>query len=197
MAKEKHDDNHQRNPFIWFLFAIVIPLFVVFILIIFILMIAGVDTGSWVKEKFSDTPVISHLVSSEKEKEQADQLERAKGTIKKQKDELDNLSKEIDSLEDIVADLELENKRLSNRTTDEAEDETLETNDSKQTEEIKKISASFRKMDPEKAAEIVEILQRDLAIQVLNQLSGDVRGKIFEAMKPKLAADLMQDMMRQ
>src|SRR5699024_9006583 len=107
MTKVKNKQE-RRNPLVWLLFAIVIPLMIVFVLLFFVLQIAGVDAGGWVKGTLSNTPVVSNLVMSSEDKDATKKGERANELIEDQKEEINDLTREIDSLEDIIAQLEMD-----------------------------------------------------------------------------------------
>lgn len=194
MVKVKKEQQ-KRNPILWFLFAIVIPVLLAFGIAIVILSVAGIDVTGWAKDKGSNIPIISSMVTTKEDKDLKRQLEKANETIAGQKDELDDLNKEIDSLEGLIDDLEMDMKRLENRNKSE---ENVTNDDSAQEidEEVKKVAASFRKMDKEKAADIIQNLDKNMAVAVLASLSGDVRGGILAEMEPKLAAELMEDMLQ-
>ena len=51
-------------------------------------------------------------------------------------------------------------------------------------------------MEPEKAAGIVGSMDKTTAINVLQELSGDVRGGILAEMEPKKAAEIMEGMLK-
>lgn len=191
MAKVK--DGKKRNPIVWFLFAIVIPVMVAGIIAIVVLSFAGIDVAGWVKEKGNNIPVVSNFITTKEEKTLEDELAKANETIEFQKEEIEDLNREIQSLEDIVADLELDVTRLENRSNSE---DSLSGSDATEVdEEVKKVAASFRKMDQEKAANIIQNLDQPTAVAVLANLSGEVRGGILAEMDPKKAADLTKEMM--
>src|SRR5690625_1878637 len=100
MAKMKNN-KERRNSIVWFLFAIVVPMMVALILLFFVLQIAGVDTGGWMKDKLSNTPV-SKLLSSSEEKEDTKKAERAEEIIENQKEEINDLTREIEDRKSVV-----------------------------------------------------------------------------------------------
>ena len=186
MAKTKGEK--RGNPILLFLFAVVIPLVIVIGITIVIMNIAGFDVGKWVKD--ADIPVVSAMIPSKEEKEYENELLKADETIQSQREQIDDLKKEIESLEAIIDDLEMDITRLENRTEDpEIDQESVE-------EEIKKTASSFRKMDPENAATIIQNLDKNTAVEILNNLSSDVRGGILAEMEAKNAADLTKEMMQ-
>src|SRR5690625_857444 len=186
MAKIK---GEKGNPILLFLFAVVIPLIIVIGLAVVIMNIAGFDVGKWVKD--AEIPVVSTIIPSTEEKDYENKLAKANETIQSQREQIDDLNKEIESLESIVEDLEMDITRLENRTVDtEVDQETAG-------EEIKKTASSFRKMDPEKAAIIIQNLDKNNAVEILSNLSSEIRGGILSEMEPKNAADLTQEMMKQ
>lgn len=191
MVKVKQDRKHERNPILFFLFAVVIPLIVALGIAVVVLSIAGFDVVGWVKDKGANTPVISAFIPSNEEKDVEKKLVKANETIDLQREEIDDLNKEITSLENIIEDLEMDITKLENRSKD---DEDEANNSENVDEEVKQAAASFRKMDPEKAAPIIQSLEKTTAVAILSHLSGDVRGGILGEMEPKVAADLTEQM---
>lgn len=195
MAKVKEENKKKTNPILWTLFAIVIPLMIVSVIAVFVLSLVGVDVTGWMKEKGSNIPVVSSLVTTDEEKDLQRQLEQANETIESQAEEIEALNQEIEHLEGIIEDLELEMERIENRN--ESEESLLEDSDLTDEEEIKRVASSFRKMDPESAAQIIQNLDQTNAIAILSNLSGDVRGDILAEMEPRQAAEIMTAMMNQ
>lgn len=195
MAKVKEENKKKTNPILWTLFAIVIPLMIVSVIAVFVLSLVGVDVTGWMKEKGSNIPVVSSLVTTDEEKDLKRQLEQANETIESQAEEIEALNQEIEHLEGIIEDLELDMERIENRN--ESEESLLEDSDLTDEEEIKRVASSFRKMDPEDAAQIIQNLDQTNAIAILSNLSGDVRGDILAEMEPRQAAEIMTAMMNQ
>src|SRR5699024_11587788 len=80
--------------------------------------------------------------------------------IAKKKEEIEELEREIASLEDIVDDQDKEIKKLEKSKEGKADND----DDEEEVDEVKQTASSFRKMDPEKAAKIVENLDKSTAI---------------------------------
>lgn len=187
------NEKNKRNPVLWFLVAIVVPIVFALILAYFIFSIAGVDVGGWVKEKAATIPVISSIVKTDDEKEL---------TIKNEKLEkqLSDLQGENDNFQEIIGNLEATNDQLeTDMLKEKKKSENAEETDSEDAEEdeltkdtLKQMSGSFKDMDPEKAAKIIESLNQDTATNFLEKMSNKVRGKVLEEMDPKIAANLMQ-----
>lgn len=192
-------DNHfkqqkkKSNPFLWFIFAIIIPLFVTLILIYTILLLAGVDVNNWLKNTGKKIPIVSSMITTEEELE-FEEIEKKYNDLKEKHDDeinsyttdIENYEETINRLENEVAELEaqvefLKDSQPADAATSEAE-ATM----------IKKMSASFKTMRPKQAALIFADLETNTALQILNNLSNDDRGKILEAMEPNLAARLTE-----
>lgn len=122
-------------------------------------------------------------------------MEQANETIQNQAEEIDVLNQEIQHLENMLDDLELEIEKLENKN--KSEEALLEGSDLSNEEELKQVAASFRKMDPESAAQIIQNLDQSNAIAILSSLSGDVRGNILAEMEPGKAAQITAAMMNQ
>jgi len=182
----KNKANKKRNPFVILIFAVILPIILAATLAFFVLSFAGVDVSGWMKEKGQHVPVIGKMIKTDEEKDMMRKLNNALETIDAQKEQMEEYEKEISSMRDIIDELELENKKLQNRSEDEVDHEER----AGQNEDVKQAAASFRKMDPEKAAPIVQNMDDAIAVEILASLSGDVRGDILAEMDPKKAAEL-------
>lgn len=195
MAKVKEEKKKKTNPILWLLFAVIIPLIIISVLAFAILTFVGVDVTGWVKEKGSNVPVVSSFIKTDEEKDLEIQLQQANETIQNQSEKIEELNNEIASLESIIDDLELEIEKLENER--ESEEALLEESDLSDEDELKRVAASFRKMDPESAAQIIQNLDQSKAIAILSSLSGDARGNILAEMEPAQAAQITSAMMNQ
>src|SRR5699024_9714457 len=164
---ENTNEKKGRNIFWTILFGVIVPLIVVIAIVLVIMQMSGVDTVGWAKEKLGNASENSALT---------EEKERLKEKVAEQKTEIEDLTKEVESLESIKDDLELDIKKLENRTNEDAKDSknsndynssstnsTGEEEISEEEAEIKNVASSFRKMEPEKAAKIVEELDKEIS----------------------------------
>ncbi|WP_368654817.1 MotE family protein [Ornithinibacillus sp. 4-3] len=189
----KKDGIKKTNPFLAFLLVVVVPVIVTTILVIIILSVAGVNVIDWTKDKASNIPGISKLVTTEEQKQDKVALERANSRIEEQNGKITELEAEISSLEDTIEQLndELlrnENERESMENINETSTNTEQEDEA--TDYIKEMSASFKKMKKKQAALIFAELEEEIALAIMYELPNDVRGGIIESMEPNKAADL-------
>src|SRR5690625_5512256 len=92
------------NPFLWFIFAIVIPVIIIISLTVLVLAIAGFDVSGWTKDKASNIPIVSSFITTEEEKKDRKStrlnsshvaISYAVFCLKKKKEERRQLYKEI------------------------------------------------------------------------------------------------------
>lgn len=180
----------KPNPILWFIFAVIIPLILIISIILVVLSFTGFNALDWAKEK--EIPVVSSMIPSKEEESKAEQLQRATSKVKNQQEEIDELLMEVSSLEAIIEQLEQDIVKLENKN--QSEEASLEgTEDEKQDiDTIKTMAASFKKMKSKQAALIFQDLDNDIAVEILDRLSNDVRGGILEAMDAKEAAKLTE-----
>lgn len=185
----------KKSFFFWLLFGVIVPLMIVAIIALVILIMAGVDVGGYVKGKLSSVPVVSTFVIDKEEKDTQQKMKKATETITIQEEDISDLENEIARLEGLVDDLKIDIKKQKKRekSMEESEDTTEDTD----LDEVKKVAASFRKMDPQKAAQILMQMNKTNAIEILDTLSGDVKGDILAELEPKEAADIMEIMMNE
>lgn len=190
MADYTKTKKNKINPFLWFLIAIVIPVVFAVILAYIIFSMAGVDATKWVKDKMSAVPVVSSFVTTEEEKDLEKQNEKLKISIKEKETEIEQLIEDVGNLEGVIDQLEKEVLKLEKKNTDNnGLDDDEEQNDDMS---LRQMSQTFKDMDPEQAALIIQRLKNESAVPILNTLSNKVRGKIFEEMEPDQAAELTQ-----
>lgn len=195
------NENQKASPILWFLFAIVIPIIVALTLTVIMLSVAGVNVADLAKNAGSHIPGVSSLITTD-EKKQAEQKEgNAKDVIKQKDEKIDELERNVADLETTVEDLELEAEKDENSTSDKLQDDmdkdTDEKENGKQQDSTTSIAASFKDMQPGKAASIFEKLDEDKALTILDKLSNKARGDIFQEMEPELAATLTKKLMDQ
>src|SRR5690625_2557168 len=171
MAKNKKEKTIKRNPFIWFLFAIVIPIIITILLTTIILFVADVDVMGWAKKQGSKIPVVSTFIKSDEELDLESKLIKANEKIENQEEQLINSENEIESLEAIINDLETEISKLKKAAQNESESSEEE----EEINEYKDAASSFRKMDRKSAAEILKNLYLQTAAKILSYLSRVVR----------------------
>lgn len=193
MAKDMSNKQKKTNPVLWFLFAIVLPIIIAFILTLIILTAAGADVSGWAKQTGSKIPVISSFITTEEEKGYKIEIEKAERKISDQQIEIETLTNEINNLESIIEQLKQDIVKIENKTSnDEKMNEENNNVLEQQKSQLKDLSASFKKMNKKQAALIFQDLDKDVAISVLEELPNDVRGGILEAMDSKLAAELAE-----
>lgn len=193
MNKQINQQNNKANPILWFLFAIVIPLIVMLVLIYTILLLAGIDVNGWLKNTGQKIPVVSSMITTEEEKSYAELEEEYVALQEEHLSTKETLQSEIDAYEEIIEKLEDEIEKLEAKLDfDEEQAEEDGKLEASETDMVKKLAASFKSMKPKQAALIIADLDQNIAIEILNTLSNDVRGKILEAMEPKVAAELTE-----
>lgn len=191
--------RNKRGAFFWVVFGGAVPLFIAALVATGIMMVAGVDVGGYVKDK---VPLFSSIATTEDEKSLKNKLVRAKETIEEQEDEIADLENEAVSLEQMLDDVEKDEKKQA-YTDEKEQSEAKEKKAANQTEDTKtevddltQAAASFRKMDATQAAKILEELNQERALLILEKLSGDIRGDILEVMEADKAAYFIDEMLK-
>lgn len=182
-------EKKKMNPILWFLFAIVIPVTVALTLTIIIFTVAGVNVIDWAKDKGNNIPVISSLITTPGEEKEEQENERVQETVENKDAEIEQLQKERNELRTTIENLEQEIVKLENRNAsrNESEDEEAEVSSP-----LKTVSDSFKDMDSEQAAQIIQNLNNDMAVSILKEVSNKVRAELLEEMEAEKAAELTQ-----
>ncbi len=194
MAKDNKKQQNKTNPILWFFFAIVIPFIVAITLTVIIFTVAGVDVAGWAKSTGNSIPVVSSMITTDKEKAEQRDEKKTKDIIASKDEKIAQLNQKVSNLESTIGQLEQEIVKLENRNSNEEKSESEAADEEAESgnESIKAISSSFNEMDSQQAALIIENMEQDLAVGILKQIPNDVRGGIFEEMEPDLAAELTQ-----
>lgn len=189
----KKDKKNKMNPLLWFLVAIVIPIFFALILAYVIFSIAGVNVSGWIKDKTADMPVVSSMLLSEEEQDLKRRNEKLKTSVEDKDKEIEQLNQSIEDLEETIDGLEKEMLKLEkNSTNSEEDDDEVEEDDEGMT--TKQIAGSFKDMEPEQAALIIQRLDQETAVSILTAMSNKVRGHVLEAMDAEQAANLTKEL---
>ncbi|TFJ94667.1 hypothetical protein E4U82_01780 [Lentibacillus salicampi] len=198
MAADMNSKKKKMNPILWFLFTIVVPFIAVMILALIILTVTGVDVAGWAKRTGSSIPVVSDVISADKEEGEQQKKATLQETIADKDSEINQLNQQVSSLESTIDEMEQEILKLEqNETTGDEMSSEHEGKETSQTDSIKTMASSFSDMDNEKAAQIFQSMEEDLVIAILEHLPDDARGEIFEAMEPDAAAEYTQQFVNQ
>lgn len=205
-------EEKKKNPILWLIFAVIIPVILALVIITVGLSFAGINVGGWVKDKASNIPIVSSVMKTDGEKQLELELANRNEEIDELYDRIEDYRREIDSMESIIDDLEIDLEKARNSeksdkelsSTDKSEDKKdKDASDSKDDEkdlmveeEIKKAAASYRKMEAEKAAPIIAEMKNKDAVAILTSLPPEARGNILAEMKTKKAATLTKLMMK-
>lgn len=187
---DENTKKKKRNPILWFLFAVVIPLIVIITLAVIIMGVAGFNVMDWTKQQASTIPILSNLVASDEEIPKQDDS-RAQAIVNEKEEEITRLNETIRELEATINEQNQDIIRLENSLEDALEEEEMLEDDSAD-ESISMVIDSFEEMKGSKAALIIENLETDTAVSILQELSNDQLATILGAMNPELAADLTQ-----
>lgn len=195
MEKQLDNENKKSNPILWFVFAIIIPVLIILVFTYSALWLAGVDVNGWLKSTGQKIPVVSSMIKTDEEKEIEEVEQQYEQTIEENITEIKTLTDQVEAYEHTIEQLENEIEELEAKLAYEDQEEDEESSDDSTEQQLKKLSSSFKEMKPKQAALILADLSTDHAIALLDTVSNDVRGKILEAMDPKLAAELTAEMM--
>jgi len=188
MAKHTTNQKEKSNPFVWITLFIFIPLIIIVVLVIGILFMADGDVIGWAKKQGSDLPVISNFIKPDEDIQLEDKLLKAEQIIASQAEEMEILENENKQFEEELERLKIENKKYEKAI----EDMPINIEDLDELSEYEDAAASFRKMEPNSAASILENVENQRAANILSILSGKVRGEILAEMNPEIAATITE-----
>ncbi|MFD1018184.1 MotE family protein [Thalassobacillus hwangdonensis] len=181
MAKAGYGEQPNKGSKLqWFLLVIVIPIIFLIVLTLIIMTVAGKN----VFEMAQQIPGVESLVTSEEEAINENKINELMADVADKSARIEQLEGELAGKDDTIE--ELNEEILALQTEQESEDQV----NTDQEEMIKSISASFKDIDAEEAAPIIEQLDEVLAVSVLEKVPNEERGLILAAMDPEKAANL-------
>jgi flagellar protein FlbB len=187
MEKQKViDEKEKMNPFLWFLFAVIIPVIIAITLTVIVLGVAGVNVMDWAKNTGNNIPIISSMITTDEEARELEKEQNIQSRLDAKDAEVEQLSQEKLNLEGTIERLEQQIAKLE-RDLDVAKQVPVEESSNKT---VKQISSSFTKMKNEQAALILQQLDTDAAFMILSEMSNEERGLVMGKMDPEKAAEI-------
>ncbi len=184
-ANEYKNEEGKTGRLQWFVLVILIPLIFAIMLSLIVATIAGVNVFEAAQKYSSQIPVISSIVSNDQEQENSDAgSPELKAEVEDKKAQIQALQTQLDSKDEKIQSLEQEIADLTDQLAAKNEDKQ------KQQEVLDMLGNSYEQMDAERAAPIIASLDTNVAISILESLSNEARGSIFEEMNPEQAANL-------
>lgn len=190
MEKDLKTEKKKMNPFLWFLFAIVIPLLIAVVIAVIAFSMAGVNVMDWVKEKGSNIPVVSSLIESPEGESVEQTPDQTSEKLAAKNEQIEQLNQQVQDMETTIDRLEEEAVILENRNKQNEATAEVEADNESENSSISTIASSFKDMDSEQAALIMQDLDNQTAVSILEDVSNKVRGAILAEMEPAKAADL-------
>ncbi len=176
-----------NSKFQWFLFAGVIPFFLVVSFALVILTILGVNVFDATKVYGQHIPGISMLFKNEEatisiEEKLRKDISDLESTANDQGATMTKMEKEVEQkqqeIEGLIAEIELLTKEL--KTKEEQQQDTKTT--------LIEITTMYESMSAQNAAAILTELNDEDALNIVRSLSPEALGSIFEKMIPADAA---------
>src|SRR5699024_8859130 len=162
------------------LFAIIIPLIVAVTLTVIIFSVAGVDVVRWAKETGNEIPVLSDMITTDKEKSEQRSEEKFNNTIAEKDEEISQLNRKVANMESTIDELEQQVVKLEKNSSNTSESTASGGNEEvPENKSIQSISSSFKDMDNEQAALIIQNMEKELSVSILKNLPNDSRGSIL------------------
>lgn len=192
MEKDQKTEKKKMNPILWFLFAIVIPLLIAIVIAVIGFNMAGINVMNWVKEKGSTIPVVSTLIEAPEEESLKREQEQAAEQLAAKDEEIEQLNQQVNDMETTIDRMEEDAIKLKNRNRQNESTAELESEEETENNTISTIASSFKDMDSEQAALILQDLENETAVSILKEVSNKVRGAILGEMDPAEAADLTE-----
>ncbi len=179
------------------LFLIAMPLFILAVIIVFVLHIAGFNTLDWLKEQGKSIPVVGEMFIDDEEKNAGNDIQALQNQLESKDKIIDNKDEQIQGLEDTVTELESQINSLQDELEETASADAEENADGEQevehpqrqanASEKSSMTKTLEGMKSKEAAAILENLEDDLAVDILEEMSTGDRGDILQKMELEAA----------
>ncbi|MCP8616520.1 MotE family protein [Salirhabdus salicampi] len=178
--------KEKPNKLQSFIFVIFIPTVFAITLMLVVLSVIGVDITSHAKAFGKNVPFLSAFILDEDAEELEAKHRELEQTIKDKDQYIQQLEFENGQQKKDLESLQQEVEMLSQKL-----DETEHT-EQKREEKIKTVTTSFKDMEPEEAANILEKMKEQDILLIMTDLSAKQRGEILAAMDSEKAATIIQ-----
>lgn len=189
------EEEKQETSFIEKLMFVLLPFLFVAVLIAVLLMLLDVDIRNSAIKVGQDIPIVKNFlpepsvdgtgsddgVRSDKQNTKISELEAEIATLRAQ---LDEATSATTTQETTISSLQTENEELKQSV------ETNKLSDEEYTARIQELASMFSRMQPSKAAPIVQAMTLDEMALIFSAMRADDRVKIMEKMTPQIAADV-------
>lgn len=203
------EPEDQKSPGIFMkLFLIAMPLFILAVIVVFVLHIAGFNTLDWLKERGQAIPVVGEMFTDESNEEisTANDLETLQNQVESRNEIINNKDEQIQEFEDTIADLESQitslqeeldemEENADSEETDEQQAGEQASNEAGAVSEKGTMTRTLEGMKSKEAAAILENLEDDLAVSILEEMSTGDRGDILQQMNVEAATTYTQMLM--
>lgn len=193
--KKQSETKVQKTSSVIFmkLFLIAMPLFILAVIVVFVLHIAGFNTLDWLKEQGKSIPVVGEMFIDEEENNAGNDVQALQNQLESKGKIIGDKDEQIQGLEDTVAELEGQISSLQDEL-EEAENTGPEEADDGEpageqaqgqadASEKSSMTKTLAGMKSKEAAAILENLEDDLAVSVLEEMSTGDRGDILQQME--------------
>ncbi|MEF3328526.1 magnesium transporter MgtE N-terminal domain-containing protein [Oceanobacillus oncorhynchi] len=199
----------KKSPGIFMkLFLIAMPLFILAVIGVFVLHIAGFNTLDWLKERSQSIPVVGEMFTDESNEEisELNDLQALQNQLESRNEIINNKDEQIQELEETIADLESEISSLEEEQEENENNEDTEQSNEQQggeqaqaeagaVSEKSSMTRTLEGMKSKEAAAILENLEADLAVTILEEMSTGDRGDILQQMNVEAATTYTQMLM--
>lgn len=200
LSKPRTTNQHvekKPNPIVWFFFAVLTPFIVAIIITVVVLSIAGIDVGAWAKETGSNIPIVSKFIKTDEEMALEDIRKQYSKAIEDKERKISELQEIVDEQTSTIETLTQDSRKLEQHIQSSENLNVDEEEDLDHGQTIKEMASSYRKMNAKQAAKIIEKMERNIALDLLHELSNDVRGKIIEKMSEEKAIEITEQYINQ
>lgn len=174
------------------LFLVAMPLFILAVIVVFVLHIAGFNTLDWLKEQGKSIPVVGEMFTDDEEISSTNDLQALQSQLESRNKIIDNKDEQIQELEETIAGLESQISSLQEELDEtDNNDETAGSGEqegeqvqaeSGTVSEKSSMTKTLESMKSKEAAAILENLEDDLAVTILEEMSTGDRGDILQQM---------------
>lgn len=201
MSNVNTTENPSYNGFERFLIWFLIPVVFIIVLLFVLYFVLGVDITKKVQSSLHNIPVIGAVIPAPKDEADASDPGKEVETVEKT---IQTKDEQIGKLNAQIADLEVKVQQTGQTTsTKEQEAQNLKAKiaaleeqlelktktEEEYNQQVQELANVYAKMNPSKAAPILENLTLNETVLVMSMMKTDDRVKVLEKMNPKKAAE--------
>lgn len=194
MAEKLKNNQMKERSLGKILLAVLIPFIFLIVLAWTALTLTGVNVSKEIEKAAAHIPGLSMIASIDKTGTAEGESDRMEASLANKEAEINQLKQEVSEKEALM---EEKDRQILQLEADLEQTSQPSAENEEQEDAVKDLALSFREMDAEDAAPILQEMKQDQAVLVLKEITSKERGDILGAMESTAAADIAVRLMEE